>query len=225
MSKGQPWFGIRWRDAVRDCGPQEWGPTLAAILYVLSAAMDNETGNATVSHEDLARGAKCERETVSRQLTRGYADLGLGRWLARQRRTSRKGYKYYVYRGIIPPEVEAVLRERESRGPREDQSEPRDYHYESHVTESHTNYLFNYLELCARDARGPNGPFFSQSEGVEARAELVAGLTNNGWFHARFLSGSDTDEEAVDNLTEAHVRELVTSKVLFRYPVQEDSAA
>ena len=210
MMPGKLWFGVRWQNAIRDHGPADWHHTLRVILYVLASYMDNKTGEAVVSEEKLAKGAGCQRETVSRNLKQARENLELDRWLTRQSRKSRGGYRYYVYQGIIPAEIEVLLCDSRAQGgaePCDSDANPCDFRTETYVSDNHTYYRDNYLELQHLLSRG-------------GRAELIRGLTPSGRRHALFLTEATTEEEAFANLKEAHIRELVTSDGFFHAGVE-----
>ena len=211
----ETWFGVQWMIAIRDHKPMAWDSQLVAILFVLSTYMDNGTGDTRVSEAKLAKGAGCRRETVSRKLGKAFAESGLDRWLVRQKNTNREGHRYYIYRGLIPPEARGDSR---SHRPRDSHAEPRDSHTQTHATLTHTNYLFNYLEL------EPDGSDFLKLRTEEISEELSAGLTPSGWRHAHILTKSKTQGEVLRKLVNGECRyipELATSSSFFRNALGE----
>ena len=107
--------------------------------------MDNTTGHCIVSEETLAKEAGCSRETVSRNLKRGFDEQGLGKWLRRKKARNRQGHWYYGYEGVIPEPC--AYSAQGTAIPRAHPINPCADKAHSGVRKTHSNYLENYLEL------------------------------------------------------------------------------
>ena len=191
------WFGIRWTKALRDAAPK-WDTTLRAILYTLATYMDNTTGEAIVSGQTLAKGAGCNRYTVSRRLTRAFAEEELGTWLQREMRRNAKGHKYYVYRGLIPGTTSTTPVARDAHGmakPRAPSGKPVAQEAGSHVRRKHTNYLHNYPELEAVLQKPHNGRL--PPPGVVSLLNAMS-PSDRGWAVKNFPLLSTVNPDHID---------------------------